>query len=271
VAHGGARMAAVDRGAARMARPAAAVHAVARTIHAEVLAVAVVTAAAVAAVIAAKVAVTAAAALVGLTVRAKQHLAHREKITTATTSITMPTAAMIGIIRSITMHIIAASEVKVPKSHGTRRTQIETKTKWKPPSVSQEIRGPIGRVTRPAAMIAVPAVTIGLLATTRTAITKITTRRILIRNSDLLIAFFFKRVDSPAWSNPTGDFIALLTTVSRTTCQRASAEVELRSTKDKRYTGRWHRLQSVAASAEKALSCRIADLGGNTAPCMGLA
>lgn len=30
-------------------------------------------------------------------------------------------------------------------------------------------------------------------------------------------------------------------------------------------------LQSVAASAEKSLSCRIADLGGNTAPCMGLA
>ena len=40
--------------------------------------------------------------------------------------------------------------------------------------------------------------------------------------------------------------------------------------KKKRYTGRWHRLQSVAASAEKALSCRNADLGGNTAPCMGL-
>lgn len=38
----------------------------------------------------------------------------------------------------------------------------------------------------------------------------------------------------------------------------------------KRYTGRRHRLQSVATSARKILSCRYADLGGNTAPCMGL-
>jgi hypothetical protein len=38
----------------------------------------------------------------------------------------------------------------------------------------------------------------------------------------------------------------------------------------KRYTGRRHRLQSICGICEKELSCRIADLGGNTAPCMGL-
>ena len=41
------------------------------------------------------------------------------------------------------------------------------------------------------------------------------------------------------------------------------------SGRKKRYTGRWHRLQSVATSARR-FSCRYADLGGNTAPCMGL-